>query len=84
MWIDSSIVGFRSAIRKFGIDRYKKNCVLATQVRNRLVTSILCSSRFSGSFNSDAGFMFQCPHHLKGLSHEIDFKNFDKELHNLA
>lgn len=31
VWIDSSIVGFRSAIRKFGIDRYKKNCVLATQ-----------------------------------------------------
>ncbi len=22
--------------------------------------------------------------HLKGLSHEIDFKNFDKKLHNLA
>ncbi len=21
---------------------------------------------------------------LKGLSHEIDFKNFDKKLHNLA
>lgn len=30
-WIDSSILGFRSAIRKFGIDRYKKNSVLATQ-----------------------------------------------------
>ena len=35
MWIDSSIVGFRSAIRKFGIDRYKKNCVLATQVTRK-------------------------------------------------
>jgi hypothetical protein len=22
--------------------------------------------------------------HLKGLSHEIDFKNFDKKLHTLA
>jgi len=30
-WIDSSIYGFRSAIRKFGIDRYKKNSILATQ-----------------------------------------------------
>lgn len=31
VWIGSSILGFRSAIRKFGIDRYKKNCILATQ-----------------------------------------------------
>lgn len=30
VWIDSQIVGLRSAIRKFGIDRFKKNCVLAT------------------------------------------------------
>jgi len=30
-WIDSSIVGFRSAIKKFGVDRYKKNCGPATQ-----------------------------------------------------
>jgi len=30
-WIDSSIIGFRSAIRKFGIDRYKKNSPLATE-----------------------------------------------------
>jgi len=40
VWIDSSIYGFRSAIRKFGIDRYKKNCILATEgfefVLNRL------------------------------------------------
>jgi len=42
VWIDSSIYGFRSAIRKFGIDRYKKNCILATQgfefVLDRLFT----------------------------------------------
>ena len=25
-WIDSSIVGFRSAIRRFGLERYKRNC----------------------------------------------------------
>lgn len=30
-WIDSSIFGFRSAIKKFGVDRYKKNCDKATQ-----------------------------------------------------
>jgi len=29
-WIDSSIMGFRSAIKKFGVDRYKKNCGPAT------------------------------------------------------
>jgi len=30
-WIDSSILGFRSAIKKFGLDRYKKNCGPATK-----------------------------------------------------
>jgi len=30
-WIDSSIYGFRSAIRRFGIERYKKNSILASQ-----------------------------------------------------
>lgn len=30
-WINSSIFGFRSAIKKFGVDRYKKNCLPATQ-----------------------------------------------------
>ena len=29
-WIDSSILGFRSAIKKFGVERYKKNCGPAT------------------------------------------------------
>lgn len=31
VWIDSEMYGFRSAIKKFGIDRFKKNCVSATQ-----------------------------------------------------
>ena len=40
-WIDSSIVGFRSAIKKFGIERYKSNCGPATEglqlvVENRM------------------------------------------------
>jgi len=30
-WIDSSILGFRSAIKRFGIERYKSNCGPATQ-----------------------------------------------------
>lgn len=30
-WIDSSIVGFRSAIKSFGVERYKSNCGPATQ-----------------------------------------------------
>eukprot|EP00095_Tigriopus_kingsejongensis_P000463 snap_masked-scaffold217_size252476-processed-gene-1.14 protein:Tk00463 transcript:snap_masked-scaffold217_size252476-processed-gene-1.14-mRNA-1 annotation:"preli-like" len=29
-WIGSEMYGFRSAIKKFGIDRFKKNCVNAT------------------------------------------------------
>jgi hypothetical protein len=39
-WIDSSIIGFRSAIRKFGIDRYKKNSVLATEGFETVLTSL--------------------------------------------
>lgn len=31
VWIESDLVGLRRAIKKFGIDRFKKNCVLATQ-----------------------------------------------------
>jgi len=39
VWIGSSILGFRSAIRKFGIDRYKKNCILATQGFETVLTN---------------------------------------------
>lgn len=31
VWIESDIYGLRSAIKKFGVDRFKKNCVAATQ-----------------------------------------------------
>ena len=30
-WIESSILGFRSAIKKFGVERYKVNCGPATR-----------------------------------------------------
>merc|ERR1719167_1727589 len=30
VWITSDIVGLRSAIRKFGVDRFKSNCVRAS------------------------------------------------------
>jgi len=30
-WIESDTYGFRSAIKEFGINRYKKNCVKATE-----------------------------------------------------
>jgi len=39
VWIGSSIIGFRSAIRKFGTDRYKKNCVLATEGFETVLTN---------------------------------------------
>jgi len=39
-WIGSSILGFRTAIRKFGIDRYKKNCVLATTGFDSVLTRL--------------------------------------------
>ena len=31
VWIESEFYGLRSAIKKFGIDRFKKNCVKATE-----------------------------------------------------
>ena len=30
VWIESDIVGLRSAIKKFGVDRFKTNCVKAS------------------------------------------------------
>ena len=30
-WIESDIYGLRSAIKKFGIDRFKKNCSRASE-----------------------------------------------------
>ena len=42
-WIESEIYGLRSAIKSFGIDRYKKNCDKATKgfdwVLNRTFSS---------------------------------------------
>ena len=31
VWIESEVLGLRSAIRKFGMDRYKKNYLAAAQ-----------------------------------------------------
>ena len=31
VWIESEVLGLRSAIRKFGMDRYKKNYIAAAQ-----------------------------------------------------
>lgn len=31
VWIESDLVGLRSAIKKFGVDRFKANCVKATE-----------------------------------------------------
>lgn len=30
IWIESDVFGFQSAIRKFGVDRFKRNCLMAT------------------------------------------------------
>jgi len=49
-WIESSIFGFRSAIKKFGVDRYKKNCGPATEGFNMVLNSHADGSRpFNGS-----------------------------------
>merc|ERR1719209_1102847 len=49
-WIESSIFGFRSAIKKFGVDRYKKNCGPATEGFNMVLNSHVDGSKpFNGS-----------------------------------
>jgi len=40
-WINSSILGFRSAIKKFGTERYKKNCLTATGGHDWVIKSHL-------------------------------------------
>jgi len=47
-WIDSSIVGFRSAIKKFGVDRYKKNCGPATQGMQMVIEEKLARDSMAG------------------------------------
>ncbi len=39
---------------------------------------------FSGYFEGASTFLTPSKYPLKGLSHEIDFKTFDKNLQNLA
>jgi len=46
-WIDSSIFGFRSAIKKFGVDRYKKNCGPATLGLQMVVEEKLAKDKIS-------------------------------------
>jgi hypothetical protein len=54
-------------------------------MENKIILSILFlierSPFAAANFLLSSGLFFVA---LKGLSHEIDFKNFDKKLHNLA
>merc|ERR1711936_927527 len=36
-WVESSFYGLRSAIKNFGIERFKKNCVKATEGFNHVL-----------------------------------------------
>ncbi len=31
VWIESDVFGFQAAIRRFGVDRFKRNCIAATE-----------------------------------------------------
>merc|ERR550519_2098799 len=60
-WIDSSIFGFRSAIKKFGVDRYKKNCGPATEGFNMDIgfsCNLDINVGFSCNLSVDIGFSF--------------------------
>lgn len=48
-WIDSSIVGFRSAIKRFGVERYKSNCGPATKGFQMVVEEKLKKERETSS-----------------------------------
>ena len=48
-WIESSIVGFRSAIKHFGVERYKSNCGPATRGFQMVVEENLKKQREASS-----------------------------------
>ena len=58
VWIESDCLGLRSAIKKFGIDRFKKNCVTATEgfeyvLNNKINTVGKCQNSTKNSNNFD-------------------------------
>jgi len=59
-WIDSSIVGFRSAIKKFGVDRYKKNCGPATQGMQMVIEEKLARDKMASLGISDVSQLSNC------------------------
>ena len=54
-WIDSSIVGFRSAIKRFGVERYKNNCGPATEGFRQVVQERLSSEAGQGVRGNGGG-----------------------------
>lgn len=66
VWITSDIVGLRSAIRKFGIDRFKANCVRASDgLKWAIDRNQLNSLRPAVG---DQGVTFAPPHHPNATS----------------
>lgn len=52
VWIESDMFGFRSAIKKFGIDRFKKNCVRATEGFEWVLNKIYSANSSSSNSNN--------------------------------
>jgi len=62
-WIDSSIMGFRSAIKRFGVDRYKKNCGPATLGLQMVVEEKLAKDKKARLGLSESSMPDNCEAH---------------------
>ena len=67
VWITSDIVGLRSAIRKFGVDRFKSNCVRASDGLLWAIRLVLPFFLFQLSVQFD----------LKSCADQYDLKLFE-------
>jgi hypothetical protein len=55
VWIGSDVVGLRRAIRKFGVERFKKNCILATEGFDWVMRKMYSGVTNPGNGSASAG-----------------------------
>ena len=55
VWIGSDVVGLRRAIRKFGVERFKKNCILATEGFDWVMRKMYSGASNPGNGSVSAG-----------------------------
>ena len=45
-WVESGLYGFRSAVKSFGIERFKKNCHRATEGLNHVLEQLASQQHY--------------------------------------